>query len=95
MKVNEETYRKAILSQDIRFFIEKLKAIISKKTFEESLEFPFSKNKTDKYVQVRFLTNACVDTMVDYFKGVINLSLDEVCSVIIAYLKKLATNNTD
>ena len=34
LKVNEDIYRKAITSSDIRFFIEKLKAVISKKIFE-------------------------------------------------------------
>ena len=29
LKVNEDIYRKAITSSDIRFFIEKLKAVIS------------------------------------------------------------------
>ena len=50
---------------------------------------PFSKNKAEKYAQIRFLTNACVDTMVDYFKGNIDLSLDEVGGVIIDFLNKM------
>jgi len=39
------------------------KAFISKKIFEESAALPFSQNKAEKYAQIRFLTNACVDTM--------------------------------
>ena len=89
LKVNEDIYRKAITSSDIRFFIEKLKAIISKKIFEDSEVLPFSQNKAEKYAQIRFLTNACVDTMVDYFKGNIDLSLDEVGEVIIDFLNKM------
>ena len=50
---------------------------------------PFSKNKAEKYAQIRFLTNACVDTMVDYFEGNIDLSLDEVGGVIIDFLNKM------
>ena len=38
---------------------------------------------------IRFLTNACVDTMVDYFKGNIDRSLDEVGEVMIDFLKKM------
>ena len=87
--MNEDIYRKAITSSDIRFFIEKLKAVISKKIFEESAALPFSQNKAEKYAQIRFLTNACVDTMVDYFKGNIDLSLDEVGGVIIDFLNKM------
>ena len=56
-------HKEAITSSDIRFFIEKLKAVISKKIFEESAALPFSQNKAEKYAQIRFLTNACVDTM--------------------------------
>ena len=89
LKENEDNYRKAMTSSDIRFFIEKLKAIISKKIFEDSAVLPFSKNKAEKYAQIRFLTNACVDTMVDYFKGNIDLSLDEVGGVIIEFLNRV------
>ena len=45
--------------------------------------------KAEKYAQIRFLTNACVDTMVDYFKGNIDLSLDEVGGVIINFLDNM------
>lgn len=92
LKANEAIYRKAILSSDIRFFIEKLKSIISKKVFEESKSLPFSKNEAEKYVQIRFLTNACVDTVVDYFKDTIDLSLDEVGNVILDFLNTLKNN---
>ena len=82
-------HKEAITSSDIRFFIKKLKAVISKKIFEESAALPFSQNKAEKYAQIRFLTNACVDTMVDYFKGNIDLSLDEVGGVIMDFLNKM------
>ena len=82
-------HKEAIISSDIRFFTEKRKAVISKKIFEESAELPFSQNKAEKYAQIRFLTNACVDTMVDYFKGNIDLSLDEVGGVIINFLNNM------
>ena len=89
LKVNEDIYRKAITSSDIRFFIEKLKSIISKKVFEESAVLPFSQNKAERYAQIRFLTNACVDTMVDYFKGTLDMTLDEVGELIISFLNRL------
>lgn len=88
LKSNDELYRKAILSSDIRFFIEKLKNIIAKKVFEKRVNLPFSDNKKERYVQIRFLTNACVDTMVDYFRGTLELSLDEVGEIIIAMLSE-------
>lgn len=89
LKANETIYRKAITSPDVKFFIEKLKTIISKKIFENSTTLPFSPNEAERYAQIRFLTNACVDTMVDYFKGNFALSLDEVGSVIIGYLSNM------
>ena len=89
LKENEDIYRRAVTSSDVRFFIEKLKSIISKKVFEESVTLPFSQNKAERYVQIRFLTNACVDTMVDYFKGNLNVTLDEVGEIIIGFLKQL------
>ena len=89
LKENEDIYRKAITSSDIRFFIEKLKSIISKKVFEESAILPFSQNKAERYAQIRFLTNACVDTMVDYFKGTLSMTLDEVGELIISFLNRL------
>jgi len=89
LKLNEDIYRKAITSPDVRYFIEKLKTVISKKMFKKSATLPFSQNKDEKYAQIRFLTNACVDTMVDYFKGNINLSLDEIGSIIIGFINNL------
>ena len=58
-------------------------------TFEESAALPFSQNKAEKYAQIRFLTNASEDTMEDYFKGNIGLSLDEVGGVIINFLNNM------
>ncbi len=88
LKENEDNYRKAMTSFDVRFFIEKLKNIITKMIIEERVNLPLSENKKEKCVQVRFLTNACVDTMVDYFRGTLELSLDEVGEIIIAMLSE-------
>lgn len=89
LKQNETTYRKVINSSDIRFFIEKLKTVLSSKVFEKSTSLPFSKNKNERYVQIRFLTNACVDTIVDYFNGTLNVSLEQVGNIIIEIINKL------
>ncbi|MGN0783627.1 MAG: TetR/AcrR family transcriptional regulator [Christensenellales bacterium] len=86
LKANEDVYRKAMLSSDAQFFVEKLKSIISKKVFEENTVLPFSSNKAERYVQIRFLTNACVDTVVDYFRGTFTVSLDEICNIIINFI---------
>jgi len=93
LKEHEDVYRKAIKYRndkyDVRYFIEKLKSVLSKKIFEESVVLPFSKKESERYVQIRILTNACVDTMVDYFNGKLDLSLDEVGAVILEFLNKL------
>ena len=86
LKKNEDLYRRMINSAEIKFFLEKLKLIISKKVFEESTVIPFSQNSAERYTQIRFLTNACVDTMADYFRGMLDMTLDEVCEVILSFL---------
>ena len=88
LKGKEDLYRKVIFSPDIKFFIDKLKVTISKKVFAESVVLPFSSNKAVRYVQIRFLTNACVDTVVDYFKGLFDMTLDEVGEIIIRFLEE-------
>ena len=93
LKTNEDIYRKAIRYSDerydVRYFIEKLKAIISKKVFEEGSVLPFSPDKAERFAQIRFLTNACVDTMVDYFKGTLEVSLDQVGELVLSFLNRL------
>ncbi len=89
LREQEEMYRKVICSSSPILFIEKLKFILSKKVFEESKVLPFSSDLSVRYVQIRFLTNACVDTMVDYFKGVLDLPLEQVSSIILGVLDKL------
>lgn len=89
LRQNESTYRKVINSPDTRFFIEKLKTVLSSKVFEKNTSLPFSKNNSERYVQIRFLTNACVDTLVDYFNGTITISIEKVGNIIIDIINKL------
>lgn len=83
---NEDTFRKMIKSTDSEFFLEKLKTIISKKVFENNVPFPFSNDPTERYIQVRFFTNACVDTLSDYFDGRISSPIDLTGETIINIL---------
>ena len=48
-----------------------------------------SKNKNERQVQINFLAHACVDTMVDYFRGDINLTFDEFEKVILGILSRM------
>ncbi|MBP3368565.1 MAG: TetR/AcrR family transcriptional regulator C-terminal domain-containing protein [Clostridia bacterium] len=89
MKINEDLYRKVISSGDVRFFIDKLKVLISKKIFTESTVLPFSKHANERIVQIHLLTNACVDTVTDYFRGMFDISLDEVGRIILDFFDRL------
>lgn len=89
LKEHEDMYCKVISSSSPKLFIDKLKSILSKKVFEQSKTLPFSKDENIRYVQIRFLTNACVDTMVDYFKGFLNASLEQVGEILLGIIDKL------
>ena len=66
-----------------------IKRIFTKRVFA-NVKSPFlSKNKTERYVQISFLANACVDIMVDYFKGEIDMSFDELEKTIMSILDKM------
>ncbi|MGN1077696.1 MAG: TetR/AcrR family transcriptional regulator [Candidatus Gallimonas sp.] len=89
LKEHEDVYRKAVSSMSATLFVERLKSILSKKVFEESQILPFDKDTDVRYTQIRFLSNACVDTMADCFKGNLKLSLEQTSQVILEILKKL------
>lgn len=89
LKEHEDIYRKATCASSSLLFMEKLKSILSKKVFENNQTFPFSKNANIHYLQVRFLTNAFVDTLADYFKGVLNVSLDQLGETLLGFIDKL------
>ena len=89
LKENEDLYRKVSGSPDAIYFIDRIKHIITKRVFS-NVKSPFlSKNKTERYVQISFLANACVDIMVDYFKGEIDMSFDELEKTIMSILDKM------
>ena len=83
---NESIYKKVIRASSPKLFIEKLKVLLSKKIFEDADEKYFSADSRIRYVQIRFLTNACVDTIVDYFRDSFDLSLQELGKIIASYL---------
>ena len=89
LKEQEEMYRKVVCSSSPKLFVEKLKSILAKKVFDKSQRLPFSANVNVRYVQVRFLTNACVDTMVDYFKGLLNVSLEQVGGILLKFIEQI------
>jgi len=89
LKENEELYRKVADSPDAIYFIDRIKNVVSKRAFS-TINSPFlSKNKNERSVQVSFLAHACVDIMVDYFKGNINMSFDELEKTVMSILEKM------
>lgn len=89
LKENEELYRRVSGSPDAIYFIDRIKHIITKRVFS-NVNSPFlSQNKTERYVQISFLANACVDIMVDYFKGNIDMPFDDFENTIMGILDKM------
>ena len=88
IKLNEDFYRAVVSSADVHFYIETLKNLLVKRIFETSANLSFSQDKNERYVQIRFLTNAYVDIMTDYFEGLLNLNLDEVSEIVISMVKR-------
>ena len=87
IQANEEIYRSASLSPDTRLFVEKLKILLAKKLSDTHI-FPFDVDPTKRQVQIHFFTNACVDTISDYFRGNLQASLAEVGEVILDLLRQ-------
>ena len=89
IKENEFIYRNLADSPDAVYFIGKIKQVITKRVFSNVASPYLSKNKNERQVQINFLVHACVDTMVDYFRGDINLTFDEFEKVILAILNRI------
>ena len=89
LKAHEKIYHIAILSPDVKYFIEKLKSLIAQRVFVKNKSLPFSQNQAERYAQIRLIAHACVDIMVDYFRGSLDMTLDEVCNLILSFLNKL------
>ena len=86
LRENEDLYRKLAESPDAVFFINRIKQVVTRRVFSK-ISSPFlSKNKVEMQVQITFLAHACVDTMVDYFKGDIDMKFDDFEKTILKIL---------
>ena len=86
LRENEDLYRKLAESPDAVFFINRIKQVVTRRVFS-NISSPFlSKNKVERQVQITFLAHACVDTMVDYFKGDIDMKFDDFEKTILKIL---------
>ena len=89
LRENEDVYRKVSISPDATLFVDRIKGIVSKRVFA-NVKSPFlSRNTGERQVQISFVANACVDIMVDYFKGKIDMPFDSLENLIISMLDKM------
>lgn len=89
LKANEESYRMVMGASSPRLFLDKLKKIIVRKTEESAAFLPFSNNPEERQVQIYFLSSACVDVVVEYFRGGFSASFETVTDVILEAINKL------
>ena len=88
IRENEDIYTKVAGSPDAIFFIDQIKHIVIDRVFSNINSPLLSKNKVERYVQISFLANACVDIMVNYFKGDIKMSFDDLEKTVMQILNK-------
>ena len=89
LRENEELYSKVVGSPDAIFFIDKIKHIVTDRVLPKISSPLLSKNKTVRRVQMSFVANACVDTMVDYFKGELDMTFDELENTVLNILERI------
>ena len=88
LRQNEGLYRNLVDSPDAVFFIGKIKHLISERVFTKITSPALSKNREERYVQISFLADGCVDVLVAYLRGDIDMSFDELENTIMSLLKK-------
>lgn len=89
VKENQDIYSKVVSSPDALFFIDKIKRVVSDRVLTKINSPLLSKNPTFRHVQINFVANACVDTMVDYFRGNLDMTLDELETNVIQILERI------
>lgn len=89
LKENEDIYRRVSTSPDAFLFIQQIKHLVLKRVFSQARFLGAAKSREEEYVQMHFLTNACVDIMVNYYRGDLNISFDELKMSVIRLLDKI------
>lgn len=90
LRNHEELYRSAALSPDSRYFVDKLKIMLSRR-LSSAYAFPFSADPVKRQIEISFFTNACVETICDYYRGTIQATHEEVGDTIIELLKRASS----
>lgn len=87
LKKNEEEYKSLANAIDLNYFIDKLKRIFIQKL--NNPVFGLSEDALIRSIQAIFISNAIVDTILEYFKGNISCQLKDVESTILLAINKL------
>ena len=88
IKNHEEIYSKLVNSSVPNYFIEKLKHILVQQVFNKIQLSSLSHNPNVKSAQIRFFANGAIDLVIDYFKGNLNISLEDTKNIILNFLKQ-------
>ncbi|MGM9969916.1 MAG: TetR/AcrR family transcriptional regulator [Anaeroplasma sp.] len=87
LKDNEEVYSKVINSSASMYFIDKLKKVLTQELFNKISAPSLSKNPNIRNAQIKFFANGSIDLALDYYKGYLNISLDEIKNIILNFFK--------
>ncbi len=90
LKDNEKLYKKIFISDLPSKFITQLKNICNERINKDVHLDALSKDPDVRFGEIDFLTNGIIHLFVDYFKGDINISLDEIGELCNKLLHRLA-----
>ena len=89
LKENESLY-KMLMSSDLYFsFVYKIKQIIIDNLSNDKRFDVLSKNKDNRETQIDIIASGIIYTYVDYFKGNLNVSLDDLLLIVEDYIMRL------
>ena len=89
LKENEEIYKKVFLSNRPNKFIDDLKDMCNEVIIKDVRINFLSKDKNKRHAEIDFLTNGTIHLFVDYFKGKVPQTLDEIGEGIINVMNVL------
>lgn len=89
LKAHEDEYRVLCNCVDILYFLSRLKAILIKRITEETENMFPHEIEPVRLVKAHFIVNACVDTVMDYFRGQLDVPLEQVQGIIGEMLQEL------
>lgn len=89
LKENESLY-KMLMSSDLYFsFVYKIKQIIIDNLSNDKRFNVLSKIKENRETQIDIIASGIIYTYVDYFKGNLNVSLDDLLLIVEEYIMRL------